>query len=287
MSSIQDMNNRMKQNRNLRPSKRAKFKENNRRTIYTESNPEDRPAFKEFSAFQVKMTIDKFRQEIKAKKRLELIVLIVFLGVAGSFISYQIISKKDNPRKPEINKSTIDYYFPTPIVWSGKLSEPLRVPHSDYFYIPIVGNLDYIDLGRTYLISPNNMVVDYTSNILFLDKNCDILGKLLPENGSIRYMMVIPSNEEFKPKKIIYSLTQDEPNVFGKLYNIKKHHIYISDLDGNNLTKITDREVRSFQWDDERKEIVFYFSYDKKMNDSIYGVFNMESNKFRLTNRLE
>ncbi|UOY06838.1 hypothetical protein L0P88_23335 [Muricauda sp. SCSIO 64092] len=287
MSSIQDMNNRMKQNRNLRPSKRAKFKENNRGTIYTESNSEDKPTFREFSAFQVKKTIDKFRQETKAKKRLELIVLIVFLGAAGSFISYQIISKKDNPRKPEINKSTIDYYFPTPIVWSGKLSEPLRVPHSDYFYIPMVGNLDYVDLGRTYRIFPNNMVVDYTSNILFLDKNCDILGKLLPENGSIRYMMVIPNNEGFEPKKIIYRLTQDEPNVFGKLYNIKKHYVYISDLDGNNLTKITDREVRSFQWDNERKEIVFYFFYNKKMNDSIHGVFNMESNTFRLISRLE
>lgn len=287
MSSIQDMNNRMKQNRNLRPSKRAKFKENNRRTIYAGSNPGDRPTFKEFSAFQVKKTIDKFRRETKAKKRLELIIMIVFLGVVGSFISYQIISKKDNPGKPEINKSTMDYDRPPPIVWSGKLSEPLRAPQSDYFYIPMVGNLDHVDLGRTYQISPNNMVVDYTSNILFLDKNCDVLGKLLPENGSIRYMMVIPSNEGFEPKKIIYRLTQDEPNVFGKIDNIKKHYVYISDLDGNNLKKITDREVRSFQWDNERKEIVFYFFYNKKMNDSIHGVFNMESNSFRLTSRLE
>ena len=38
MSSIQDMNNRMKQNRNLRPSKRAKFKEKNRETIFEPSN---------------------------------------------------------------------------------------------------------------------------------------------------------------------------------------------------------------------------------------------------------
>ncbi len=119
MSSIQDMNNRTKQNRNLRPSKRAKFKENNRETKCAGSNQEDKPTFKEFSEFQVEKTIDKFRQEAKSKKRLELILLIVFLGVADSLIAYEIISTKDSPKKSEIKESTIDYDTSPPITWSG------------------------------------------------------------------------------------------------------------------------------------------------------------------------
>ncbi len=287
MSSIQDMNNRMKQNRNLRPSKRAKFKENNRETLYTESNEEDRLKFKEFSKFQVKKVIDRFREESKSKKRLELMVLVVFLGVIGTFLIYNVISRKKSPRIAEVNKSSYDSNITQPIIWNGKLCEPLRVPYSDYFYIPMVGNLDYVDLERTYEIPRSNMVVEYTSNILFLDKNCDVINKLLPENGSIRYMTVIPRNEEFKPKKIIYRLTQDEPNVFGKIYNLEKHFLYISDLDGKNFTKITDRFVRSYQWDNQRNEIMFYFFYNKRMNDSLHGVFNIETNKFRLTSRQE
>lgn len=287
MSSIQDMNNRMKQNRNLRPSKRAKFKGNNREVLYTESNKEDKPKFKEFSEFQIKKVIDRFREQSKSKKRLELIFLTVFLGVIGTFLIYNVISKKDSPRKAKVNKSRYNYNITPPIMWNGKLSEPLRVPYSEYFYIPMVGNLDYIDLERNYEIHQSNMVVEYTSNILFLDKNCNIINKLLPENGSIRFMGVIPSNKEFKPKKIIYRLTQDEPNVFGKVYNLEKHFLYISGLDGKNLTKITGRDVRSLKWDNQRNEILFYFFYNKRMNDSLHGVFNIESNKFRLVSRQE
>lgn len=287
MSNIQDMNNRMKQNRNLRRSKRAKFKENNRNTIYAGVNKEGKSSFKEFSEFQIKKTIAKIRENAKSKKRLELTLMIFLFGIVGLFITYAIVTKKDNPKMPESNKSTIDYAIPASIVWSGKLSEPLKVPHSDYFYIPMVGNLDYVDLDRTYAISPNNMIVEYTSNVLFLDKNCDILGKLLPVNGSIKYMMAIPNDEEFKSKKIIYRLTQDEPNVYGKIHNLGKHYLYISDLDGKNLTKITERNVISYQWDNRRKEILFYFFYNKRMNDSLYGAFNIESNKFRLTSRLD
>ncbi|WP_422081409.1 hypothetical protein [Ulvibacterium sp.] len=287
MSSIQDMNNRMKQNRNLRPSKRGKFKGNDRETLYTELNPEDKPKFKEFSKFQVKKAIDRFNEQSRSIKRLELIVSIVFIGVMGTLLFYNILPKKGSPQIAKVNTSRFNYIVEPHVTWSGKLYEPLSVPHSDYFYVPMVGNLDYVDLERTYRIPSSNMVVEYTSNILFLDKNCDIINKLLPKNGSIRYMNVIPRNEEFKPEKIIYKLTQDEPNVFGKIYNLEKHFFYVSDLDGKNLTKITDREVRSFQWDSQRKEILFYFYYNKRMNDSLHGVFNIESNTFRLDSRQE
>nr|WP_299069893.1 hypothetical protein [uncultured Allomuricauda sp.] len=287
MSGIQDMNNRMKQNRDLRPSKRAKFKGNNRESLYTKSNPEDKPKFKEFSEFQVKKTIKRFREESKSKKRLELGILSAFLGVIVALLIYSAMSKEDTPQTAKVSKSSNSYKWIPPTIWNGKLSEPLRVPYSDYFYIPMVGNLDYVDLERTYQIHRSNMIVEYTSNILFLDKNCNVINKLLPENGSIRYMNVVPRNEESKPRKIIYRLTQDEPNAFGKIYNLEKHFFYISDLDGKNLIKITDREIISFQWDQKREEIRFYFFYNKRMNDSLHGVFNIESNKFSLASRQE
>lgn len=272
----------MKQNRNLRPSKRAKFKGNNRETLYTEENPEDKPKFKEFSEFQVKNTINKFKEESKSQRRFELIVIIVFLGIIAVFLSYNILTKKESPKISKVKESRFNYNFTPLIIWSGKLYEPLRIANTDNFYIPMVGNLDYFDLDRAYKIYESNMVVKYTSNILFLDKNCDIVNKLLPENGSIQYMDVIPRSEAYEPVKIIYSLTQDEPNFFGKEYNLQKHFLYISDLDGKNLTRITDRKVSNYKWDNERKEILFHFFHNKRKNDSLYGIFNIESNKFKL-----
>ena len=287
MSSIQDMNNRMKQNRNLRPSKRAKFKGDNRKTLYKETNEEDRPKFKEFSEFQVKKAIDKFRKNAKSDRRTEWIILTMLIGAMIAFMAYLLISGKSNPPIAKESKPRYTYKRMPPIIWNGKLSEPLRVPNTDFFYIPMVGNLDYVDLEQTFEIGSSNMVVQYTSNVLFLDKDCTIINKLLPENGSIRYMDVIPKGEALVPQKIIYSLTQDEPNVYGKIYNLEKHFYYISDLDGKNLTKITDREVRRIRWNTERNEILFYFFYKKKMNDSLYGVFNIESNEFKLASQLE
>ncbi len=38
---LQDMNNRMKQNRAMRPSKKSKFKSNNRGTIYSGNSSEN------------------------------------------------------------------------------------------------------------------------------------------------------------------------------------------------------------------------------------------------------
>ncbi|WP_422858093.1 hypothetical protein ACOKFD_11670 [Flagellimonas sp. S174] len=287
MSSIQDMNNRMKQNRNLRPSKRAKFKGDNRKTLYQETNEEDRPKFKEFSEFQIKKAIDKFRKNAKSDRRTEWIILTILIAAMTTFMVYLLISGKSS--SPINTESSPRYtYKSTPsIIWNGKLYEPIRVPNTDFFYIPTVGNLDYIDLEQTYRIRSSNMVVQYTSNILFLDKDCTIINKLLPENGSIRFMNVIPRDEELEPQKIIYRLTQDEPNVYGKIYNLEKHFFYMSDLDGKNLTKITDLEVRSFKWDSKRNEILLYFYYKEVKDRDLYGVFNIESNEFRLANRKE
>ncbi len=46
---IQDMNNRMKQNRAQRPSNRAKFKDNNREAIFTDSDIPKKPIFESVS----------------------------------------------------------------------------------------------------------------------------------------------------------------------------------------------------------------------------------------------
>ncbi len=61
---VQDMNNRINQNRAQRPSNRAKFKENNREGIYSSKNSE-KPIFKTVSENE----LIKIKAEIQLKAR--------------------------------------------------------------------------------------------------------------------------------------------------------------------------------------------------------------------------
>ena len=268
----------------MRASNRQKFKGNNREGIYSGGDGQEKVTFKEFPESQVKAAIKKIRSKAESTNRRERILLTI-IGVLLTFIIiYALYPSKGYSEIPKVKNQYIKQKKTKPIVWSGKLSEPLKIPFSNFFYIPIVGNLDYVDLNRAYKISPYNMVVEYTSNILFFDKDSVLTGKLLPENGSITYMTVGPDSKELEPKKIVYLIAKDESNTYGKLYNLKNHFYYISDIDGKNLTKVTERKVINFQWINQGKEILFNFYYRKKMNDSIHGIFNIETNEFKLSN---
>lgn len=277
----------MRQNRSLRASKRQKFKGENRENIYSEIEGQDRAIFKEFPESQVRAAITQIRNKAESKKRKECILLAIIGVLLTITIIYALYPSKVHSENPQVKNQYIERKTTKPIVWSGKLSEPLKIPFSNFLYIPIVGNLDYVDLNRTYEISPYNMVVEYTSNILFLDKDSVVIGKLLPKNGSIKYMTVGPSSKESEPKKIVYFIAKEEPNTYGKIHNLEKHFLYISDIDGKNLTKITEREVNSFQWVNQGKGILVNFYYKKEMNDSIHGLFNIETNEFKLSNHLK
>ena len=275
---------RMRQNRSLRASKRQKFKGNNRETIYGGTDQQDKAIFKEFPESQVKAAIKQIQNKAESRRRRERILLVIIGVIVSVIIIYALYPSEGYSENPQVKSQYLEWEESEPIVWHGKLSEPLKIPFSNLLYIPIVGNLDYVDLNRTYEISPYNMVVEYTSNILFLNKDSVVIGKLLPKNGSIKYMIVGPENEELEPKKIVYLLAKDEPNTYGKIYDLEKHFLYISDIDGKNLTKITEREFISFQWANQGKAIQVNFYYKKKMNDSIHGLFNIETNEFKLCN---
>ncbi|MEM9141772.1 MAG: hypothetical protein AAGA86_02215 [Bacteroidota bacterium] len=81
MGSIQDMNNRIKQNQAQRPSKRAKFKEHNREVIYPSEKKTRANAFKTVSPEQlsvIKKQIKESAVREQRKKRLVHILLLVF-----------------------------------------------------------------------------------------------------------------------------------------------------------------------------------------------------------------
>lgn len=280
------MNNRMKQNRNLRPSKRQKFKGKNRDTIYSGSNKENKPTFKDFSDFQVKKAVDRFKQQNQSAKQLELILLLVSLGVGVSFLGYQIITKKNNPKETEIKTSKIDYDTSPPILWSGKRSDPLKLPFTNLYYAPKIGTLDFeIQIERTYEIYSETMIVDNTTNILFYDSVCNLTSKLLPKDGYISWMYVGPKKAGLGPKKILYALANNDTNKDGLINENDIENLFISELNGKELTKVTDRSISSMEWIGSGNELLIEFHNLKEKKDSLYGIFNTETKILRLANQ--
>ncbi len=292
MSSIQDMNNRMKQNRNLRPSKRQKFKGNNRETLYTESNPEDRPKFKEFSEFQVKKTIDKIRKRAESERRMDLILIIVLIGIISLFIAYVIFTKENFVKTNTDNKTTTDDDTPQPIIWNGKLSDPLELPFSDLYYAPKIKGLDLnTQIEKSIEINSTTMVADSTTNILFFDSDCNLIRELLPADGHIRWMYTGPIKENMGPKRNLYALSNDDTNNDGLINDKDTDYLFISEPNGKGLTKVTERRINSMQWIGSGNELFIEFPdpnnffNPQKQKDSLYGIYNTETNSLRLTNQ--
>lgn len=73
--------NRMKQNRKLRTSKRAKFKENNREAIYSTDKKSDRPNFKTVPEKELNEIKARIHNRAKNERRKGRILYGIFFGL--------------------------------------------------------------------------------------------------------------------------------------------------------------------------------------------------------------
>jgi len=82
------MNNRVNQNRSLKPSKRARFKENNRDNIYSDSeSTATKLTFKKVSEIELRKLKDKINSKaLKDRKRKIFIFIGIFLTLLATFL---------------------------------------------------------------------------------------------------------------------------------------------------------------------------------------------------------
>ncbi len=86
--SIQDMNNRVNQNRSLKPSNRARFKENNRDNIYSDSEPSPtKLTFKKISEIELKKIKERIKNKaLKDRTRETCIFISIVAALLGILI---------------------------------------------------------------------------------------------------------------------------------------------------------------------------------------------------------
>lgn len=81
---VQDMNNRIKQNRAQRPSKRPKFKEHYRQGIFSTEKKSPRPSFKTVASKELARIKHQIKTKAMNHRRVQLkraVVLIVLIGL--------------------------------------------------------------------------------------------------------------------------------------------------------------------------------------------------------------
>jgi len=224
-----------------------------------------------------------------------LILTTVLIGIVGLFFTYAIFSKENTVKTNTGDNTVVDSDTSSPILWNGKLSEPLLLPFLELYYAPKIENLDSIvQIGKKVKINSRTMVVDSsTTNILFFDSNCKLIHQLLEEDGFITWMYVGPVEENLGPKRNLFALAKDDTNNDG-LINLKdKAYLYISNPDGKDLTKVTERRIESMRWIGSGNKLLIEFPNQddffnqKKQKDSLYGIFNTETKIMRLTNQKE
>jgi|TARA_B110000240_G_C13322021_1_gene377544 hypothetical protein len=220
-----------------------------------------------------------------------IIIPIFVLILLSDFLTSKF--KKDEFNSPNFENKNEENLLPE-ITENIKYSSIQEIPNSENFivakYLVMENRKSYGDYD---LILPYT-VPEKTINILFLDKNYNIIGKLLKEDSSIRRMFV--SEGRLKEKKIksnlkflAFIIANEDTTGERKINEFDQHYLYVSELDGKNLTKVTERKINQFQWISEGEELLIQFEEkDKKGNEILsYGVYNIRKKEMRKPNTKE
>lgn len=102
-------------------------------------------------------------------------------------------------------------------------------------------------------------------NILFMDKDYKVIGKLLDRKGAISNIEIPNRYSEEKEidttvKNIAYYIAFEDSNKDGLLDGKDDHDLYISDLAGKNLTQVTSNiAIESWHFQKDHTQIVIVY----------------------------
>ena len=160
----------------------------------------------------------------------------------------------------------------------------IKLPNSENFIVAEFKKQidDYFALEIEDEVLLPYTVPSNTVNIIFLDKDFNQIRKLLNKNASIASMFV--SNSHSSSKKLINKMSHlsfyiaiEDTNNDGEINIRDQHYVYISDLNGENLTKVSDRKVKRYEWINDNQNILLTFSNESNSSELKYGVYNIKN----------
>ena len=209
------------------------------------------------------------------------ILIPIFIGfLLVSFIISEIKSKKetvwaDGKYLEQVNEFEVKY------------DSPKNLPNSENYYVAI--QKIYADQYNLYTGDDLlNQIPSNTSNIIFLDKNFNVKGKILSREGSILNMYVpkMETKEENSVGYISYFIADSDTNSDDRIDRNDQHYVYLSDLNGENLKQISDRKVSQYKWINDNSQLLLTFKKGEADTNLEFGVYDVGTGKIEQTKSL-
>jgi len=128
-------------------------------------------------------------------------------------------------------------------------------------------------------------------NVVFLDENYQLIGSLLDKKASI--LEIEPQRDsnyndnkvDETVKYIAYLIAFEDSNKDGKLNSADNHDLYISDLNGKNLQKITHNlNIDRFEFKKSNSQIFIKYTSRENIREEHkkqdFAIYNIEEGKF-------
>jgi hypothetical protein len=132
---------------------------------------------------------------------------------------------------------------------------------------------------------------EYYVNVLFLDSNFNIIRRLVDRKASIESITIPISNDseeiDTTVKNIAYLIAFEDSNKDQLIDCDDNYDLYISDLNGGNLTRVTqDIDINEFQFINNNQELFISFierdDIPEEHKIKRFAIYNIELKKFTI-----
>lgn len=131
-------------------------------------------------------------------------------------------------------------------------------------------------------------------NYIFLDKNFNCLGKLVNKKASIMgypisglYNVELNTTGDTTVHYLAYLISFSDSNNDGLLNELDHHDLYLSDINGSNLTKVTSNfEIYDYSFVNNNKELFIIYKENtgkrEEYKHNRFAVYNIRNKQLRL-----
>lgn len=179
---------------------------------------------------------------------------------------------------------------------------PEEIYNSTNFYLP-VSVMTYEEAKELRKLASSAGDINPSQfnlfNVVFLDKDYKVIGQLLDKKGSISDIRINRGRYDYRDdsidktvKNIAYQIGFNDTNSDGKLNSLDDHDLYITDLNGQNLTQVTTkRDIVDYWFTNSNSEIFIRYKDRSNIRDEYkmvkFGVYNITTGTFNELKDLE
>ena len=242
-------------------------------------------------------------------KYIKILIIIngMVLPIAIGVILYQLYTKKSDDYYNYIPESIIvgeglEKAKKDSIALQGlSYEDPQSIYNSTNFYMPVsVLTYEEAKTVKAMAESAGDISPYFYNyfNILFLDKDYEVIGALLDKKGFISEIQINHGRYYYRDDKvdttvkhIAYSIGFDDSNSDGKLDGKDTYDLYISDHNGKNLVRVTENiDVLDYSFIESNTKIFIAFQERNDLREEhkkrYFGIYDIQNQQFRKLNSI-